>query len=68
MARGPKPNRITKLVALLKRPEGATSEQIEKALGLKPTSARSLVTRARRTAVIRNYKVDNKPTVYRIEE
>lgn len=66
MPQGPKPKRMAQLVKLLKRPEGATSADIEKALGLKPVSARALVARLRKTAVIQNSKSDNGPTTYRI--
>ncbi len=67
MARGPKPNRLGQLVALLSRPEGATSTDIETAFGMKPVSARALVATLRKTAVIKNSKSDNGPTTYRIE-
>lgn len=60
-------NRLGDIVALLKRPGGATSADIELALGLRPVSARALVTRLRRTATVTTTRSGKGPTVYRIE-
>lgn len=54
-------------VAMLKRPEGATSKALEEAMGWKPHSVRGLLgTLRKRGVVVVSTKVKGSPTVYSI--
>lgn len=60
-----KKNRTEEISAMMQRKNGATIEQICEKTGMLPHSARAFVSRMEATIV--KSKVDNKPTVYKIE-
>ena len=58
--------RMQQLEALLKRPQGITSEGIEKAFGFKPVSARALVAKIRKFHNVEGRRDNNGVTTYRL--
>jgi hypothetical protein len=62
------PNKTEQLIAMMKRPGGATSGEMEKAVGWQPHSVRGLLGTLRKKGVhIESRKVEKEPTYYTIK-
>lgn len=61
-----KVSRKDEVIAMMKRAGGVTSEQIEKATGMLPHSARALISGIRKDNKVETTKNDDKVTVYKI--